>query len=147
MEIDPSLDTLKQHVFFELMNIAGRVYIIVRYSERVKLGNRGFTEEEKEKGIVLVFNHAMNFRWEDGAITARLSFGTTVERCFIPSEDIVVVFSPDIDVRLIVGDKKVESSKKPTQNTGTTKSKQTKSSSPKPTGGKVIEVDFTKKRH
>jgi hypothetical protein len=144
MEIDLSLDALKQHVFYELMNMAGRVYIIVRYSERVRIGNRGFTEEEKIKGIVLVFNHAMNFRWEDGAISAKLSFGTTVEGCYIPSDDIVAVFSPDIDVRFIVGDK---SPKEPPQSAGTTKSKPTKSSSTKPKGGKVIEVDFTKKRH
>ena len=40
-----------QKLFHDLLNDYGRVFIIVKYSDRSAIGNRGFTDEEKEKGI------------------------------------------------------------------------------------------------
>ena len=39
-----------QNLFYDLLNDYGRVYIIVKHSERTSLGKRGFSDEEKEKG-------------------------------------------------------------------------------------------------
>lgn len=153
MDFAKELDRLKQHVFYEIMSMTGRVYVIVRYSQRVYLGNRGFTKEEQEKGIVLAFNPKMNFQWVDGAIDAKLVFGTTVERCYIPSEDIVVVFSPDVNIRFIAdvpteslsasGSDVKEDIKRPQPSKP---DKSAKVSQKEVEKGKVIEVDFSKKK-
>ena len=93
-----------QNLFYDLLNDYGRAFIIVKYSERSIIGNRGFTDEEKEKGLALVFNNKnhKNLQWtEDGGIVAALGFGTNnrIENCFIHNEDIVSVFSPDAKVK------------------------------------------------
>lgn len=96
-----NLANLKKLVFYEMLEIAGRVFIIVRYSERVRIGTRGFTEDEKKNGIVLVFNKAMNFSWDDSGITAVLVFGPSQQKCFVPSEDIIMIYSPEINSQFI----------------------------------------------
>jgi hypothetical protein len=78
--------------------------MLVKYSDRTIIGTRGFTDEEKEKGLILVFNNRnhRNLQWtEDGNIVAALSFGVSnrVENCFLHHEDIVAVFSPDAKVK------------------------------------------------
>jgi hypothetical protein len=46
-----------QNLFYDLLNDYGQVYLVVKYSENTKIGNRGFTEEEKKKGLALeIFN-------------------------------------------------------------------------------------------
>jgi len=93
-----------QNLFYDLLNDYGRVYLVIKYSERTAIGNRGFTEEEKEKGLVLVFtskNHK-NIQWaEDGSLITSLGFGNSnrPENCFLHSEDIVAVYSPDAGVK------------------------------------------------
>ena len=93
------INALKRHIFYELMNLVGRVFIVVRYNEDVQIGRRGFLPEEKEKGIVLVFNHNMNFQWHEWGIEARLIFGGLVEHCLIPVEHIVAIYSPEINTQ------------------------------------------------
>jgi hypothetical protein len=93
-----------QNLFYDLLNDYGRVFIMVKYSERTIIGNRGFTDEEKEKGLTLVFNNKnhKNLQWtEDGGIVAALGFSANnrIENCFIHNEDIVSVFSPDAKVK------------------------------------------------
>lgn len=93
-----------QNLFYELLNDYGRVFLHIKYSSRTTIGNRGFTEEEKERGIILVFNNRnhKNLQWtEDGSIVTALGFGTNnkIENCFIHYEDIVSVFSPDAMVK------------------------------------------------
>jgi len=95
------LNTLKRHIFYELLNLIGRVFIVVRYHESVKIGRRGFLPEEKQKGIVLVFNHKMNFQWHDWGIEARLVFGGSVEHCLIPVEHIIAIYSPEINTQFL----------------------------------------------
>lgn len=94
-----------RELFYELLNDYGRVYIAVRYSDNSKIGNRGFTEEEKKQGIILVFNqnNHKTLQWTDeGSITTTLGFGrgNKPEKCFFHFDDIVSVFSPDAQVRL-----------------------------------------------
>jgi hypothetical protein len=93
-----------QNLFFELLNDYGRAFIVVKHSDRTIIGNRGFTDEEKEKGLILLFNNRnhRNLQWtEDGSIVAALGFGVNnrIENCFLHHEDIVAVFSPDAEVK------------------------------------------------
>ncbi|MGC8937897.1 MAG: hypothetical protein ACP5KH_02755, partial [Thermodesulfovibrio sp.] len=71
-ELIKKLNELKKQTFFDLLELAGRVFIIVDYDESVVIGKRGFLPEEKERGLVLVFNSRMKFSWENDAITATL---------------------------------------------------------------------------
>ncbi len=93
-----------QNLFYDLLNDYGRVYIIVKYSDRTTLGNRGFTDEEKEQGLILVFtgkNHK-TIQWtEDGSILVSLGFGNNnkPENCFLHCDDIVAVYSPDAKIK------------------------------------------------
>jgi hypothetical protein len=93
-----------KNLFYELFNDYGRVYIIVKYSNLTTIGNRGFTAEEKEKGLVLVFTHNNHRRlhWtEDGNIIVTVSFGNDnrLENCFIHHDDIIALYSPDAMVK------------------------------------------------
>ena len=93
-----------QNLFYDLLNDYGQVYMVVKFSEKTIVGNRGFTEEEKAKGLVLVFtrqNHK-NLKWtEEGSVIATLGFGTgnRPEKCFFYFDDIVSVFSPAAGVK------------------------------------------------
>lgn len=92
-----------QSLFYDILNDYGQAYMIVKYSNRTIIGNRGFTEEEKEKGIVLVFNRRnhRNLQWtEDGSIVVALGFGAAnkPENCFLYCEDIIGIYSPDAKV-------------------------------------------------
>jgi len=103
-----NLTELKKNIFYELLNLAGRVFILVRYSDDVRIGERGFLPEEMEKGIILVFNQKMNFEWNEGGISATLGFGTKAEKCFIPPQSIISVFSPDLNAQFSVsGEEKI----------------------------------------
>jgi hypothetical protein len=93
-----------QNLLYELLNDYGKVFILVKYSANSIIGSRGFSEEEKKSGIVLVFNNKNNkdLQWmEDGSITATLGFGVNnkQEKCFLHVDDIVSVFSPDARVK------------------------------------------------
>lgn len=100
--MNQNLTELKKHIFYELLNLAGRVFILVRHSDDVRIGERGFLPEEKEKGIILVFNEKMSFVWNEDGISATLGFGTKVEKCFIPPRNIISVFSPDLNAQFSV---------------------------------------------
>lgn len=94
-----------QNLFYELLNDYRQVYVIVKYSENSIIGQRGYTDDEKEKGIVLVFNQRnyKNLQWtDDGSIIATLGFGMNnrTEKCFFHCDDIVSVFAPGAKVRL-----------------------------------------------
>jgi hypothetical protein len=93
-----------QNLFYDLLNDYGRAFIVVKYSDQTIIGNRGFTDEEKEKGLILLFNNRnyRNLQWtEDGNIVAVLGFGVNnrIENCFIHHEDIIAVFSPEARVK------------------------------------------------
>jgi len=93
-----------QNLFYDLLNDFGRVYVVVKYSDNTTIGNRGFTEEEKENGLVLIFNlkNHKNLQWnEDGSIITALGFGAAnrSEKCYLHADDIVSVFSPDARVK------------------------------------------------
>lgn len=131
-----NLTDLKKHVFFELLDLSGRVFIHVRYSDEVMIGERGFLAEEKEKGLILVFNSKMKFEWNEQGIAATLGFGPKTEKCFIPSESIISVFSPDLNAQFSVSPA--------AQETGQRKHAVKKAHSI--SKEKVIKVDFSRKK-
>ena len=96
------LNGLKKQTFFSFLDAAGRVFIHVRPSGGAFIGERGFTPDELEKGIVLVFNSKMPFDWGQQGISATLVFGSSAQKCFIPADDIIAVFSPELEARLIL---------------------------------------------
>ena len=136
-----NLNNLKKHLFFEFLNLTDRVFILVRYSENVILGKRGFTAEEKENGIILVLNSKMNFLWDDYGITVTLVFGTSPQRCFIPVDDITAIYSPEHNAQFTVSPQPVKARENP-------KDEEQKPVEAEATPGSpenVISVDFTKK--
>jgi hypothetical protein len=97
-----SRDEIKRDVFHHLLELTGRVYIVVQHSDHVIIGRRGFTEEESANGLVLVFNKNMRFTWDTDGIHASLVFGGVAEKCYIPVRDILAIYSPDAKVQLTV---------------------------------------------
>jgi|YNPNPStandDraft_1061719.scaffolds.fasta_scaffold129332_2 hypothetical protein len=131
------MNELKRKVFYEMLNLAGRVFILVRHSDNVIIGRRGFTDEEKKNGLILVFNQRMRFSWDDEGISATLVFGTTPERCFIPSEDIIFIFSPELRSQFVVSP---ETEEKESDREDSIKKRDEK------VEDKVVRVDFSKKK-
>jgi hypothetical protein len=137
-----SLDDLKKRIFYDMLDLAGRVFILARYSGDVVIGNRGFLPEEKEKGIVLVFNRRMNFEWTNSGISAKLVFGAETHQCFIPHDSIMSVFSPELSAQFVVSPTPVTGGK----GTGQTKKKPgLRGKSGRSTDEKVVRVDFNRK--
>jgi len=139
METAASLNSLKKHVFYELLHIGGRVFILVKYSEHVVLGNRGLTADERENGIVLVFNTGMNFQWDDYGITTTLVFGSSPQKCFIPVDDITAVYSSELNTQFIALPMSGKMQDFQAEST-------VKAEGPSLLAGNVIKVDFTKRQ-
>jgi|WetSurMetagenome_2_1015567.scaffolds.fasta_scaffold00197_34 hypothetical protein len=100
MNKNKRVNDLKKHVFFELLSETGRVMILVKNSPDVVIGKRGFVGDEKKAGLTLVFNEQMKFFWDDYGITAKLTFGESSQKCFIPAGSIAAVYSPEVRVQL-----------------------------------------------
>jgi len=130
------LNELRKQVFYEMLGLAGRVFVAVGYGDDVVIGKRGFLAQEKEKGIILVFNQKMNFTWDDEGITATLAFGTTPEKCYIPQNRLMTIFSPELNAQFSTFSQK----ETPAQDVQ-------KEDTEKPSADeKVIKVDFSKKK-
>jgi hypothetical protein len=135
------LGELKREVFYRLMDLAGRVFVLVRHSDRVQMGRRGFTQAEMERGLVLVFNNKMQFAWDEAGIHATLSFSAVKEKVFVPHEDILAVYSPELKIQLNSDpdiEEEEEGASPPTENKGAPASQKRGAGDE----GKVIRVDF-----
>lgn len=96
-----------QGLFYDIWNDFGSVYIVVKYSHKTIVGKRGFTEEDKKNGLILVFNNKTNtsIEWDaDGNISCVLAFGARKEDVFIHHDDLAGVFSPDAGVQFFRSD-------------------------------------------
>jgi hypothetical protein len=133
-----NVNDLKKQIFFEMLDLAGRVFVLIRHSDSVVIGRRGFLPGEKEKGLVLVFNRKMHFQWDEPGITAKLVFGSTPEQCFIPNDDILSIFSPELLCQFTVSP-----DEKGIAETAVPHSTQPER---KTAGKKVVKVDFKKKK-
>lgn len=130
---------LKKRVFYGMLELAGRVFVVARYSENAAIGNRGFTEDEKKNGIVLVFSAGMNFSWDDSGIFSTLVFGTSPQKCFIPADDIMAIYSPELNSQFITA--MTRRGEAPAE-----KDKAGVEAGEEEAGSKVVKVDFTRKR-
>lgn len=92
---------LKKEVFNRLLDMVGRVFVVLRHSGTSSIGRRGFTEDEKQNGLTLVFNSSMHIFWDDDGISATLSFGSVAEKCLISASDIVAIYSPEAGVQMV----------------------------------------------
>ncbi|MFC1549359.1 ClpXP protease specificity-enhancing factor SspB [Nitrospirota bacterium] len=140
------LADIKKDLFFRLLDGAGRVFVHVLPSMELEIGRRGLVGDELENGITLVFNSHMKFDWGDYGIEVTLVFGSTPEKCFIPTDAIDAIYSPELKVQLLM--EQTDDVSKPRDS----KSAQPKEKAAEVTGtvskseGKVIEVDFHKKK-
>lgn len=105
-----------QKLFYDLWNDFGSVYLIVNYSARTRIGSRGFTEEEKKRGLILVFNNKTNAEldWDsEGNLSCILAFGARREDVYIHHDDLRAVFSPEAGVQFIRTDMSTEPQTEP----------------------------------
>lgn len=96
-----------QRLFYDIWNDFGSVYLLVKYSSNTSIGKRGFTEEEKKQGLILVFNDKTNTKldWDDeGNLTCVLAFGTRKEDIFVHHDDLLSLFSPEAGVQFLRND-------------------------------------------
>jgi hypothetical protein len=100
-----------QKLFYDLWNDFGSVYLLVGHSDRTHIGRRGFTEEEKQRGLVLVFNNrtSSTLSWDDeGNLSCVLAFGARKEEVYIHHDDLAGVFSPEGGVQFLRNDAEKE---------------------------------------
>ena len=138
------LDDIKRDLFFRLLDDAGRVFIHVRPSMELEIGRRGLLGDELENGITLVFNSRMKFDWGDYGIEATLAFGSTPEKCFIPTAAIDSVYSPELKVELTL--EPVDDTARPKDSPGSKPVSKVKPLPAKKGEGNVIKVDFHKRK-
>lgn len=96
-----------QRIFYDIWNDFGSVYLLVRYSNRTTIGKRGFTDDEKKQGLVLVFNNKTNAKldWDaEGNLTCVLAFGPRKEDVYIHHDDLLGVFSREAGVQFLRSD-------------------------------------------
>ncbi|HUK99291.1 MAG TPA: hypothetical protein VLX29_00375 [Nitrospirota bacterium] len=100
-----------QRLFYDIWNDFGSVYLLVKYSYSTSIGKRGFTEEEKKQGLILIFNNKTNntLDWdEEGNLSCVLAFGTRKEDIYVHHDDLLGVFSPEAGVQFLRSDKNKE---------------------------------------
>jgi hypothetical protein len=146
MEHEERLNNLKKQIFYEFLDMAGRVMVLVKYSPDVVIGNRGFIGEERESGIILVFNPKMKFTWDEYGISATLVFGAAPQKCFIPAGSIEAVYSAELNAQFVAA---VHGRKTANDTTGSlTESEGPDAGTTTSTGAdkKIINVDFVHKK-
>jgi hypothetical protein len=139
-DIELRTQELIKHIFFDVLDIIGRVFVAVAYSEQVRIGTRGFLPEEKEKGLIVVFNKKMNFQWQETGIYASLVFSGAFQKCFIPLSNIMAIYSPELRLQFVIEPfafrhEETKDEKKPMEDILEDKGTDN-----------IVQVDFTKKR-
>jgi hypothetical protein len=110
-----------QKLFYDIWNDFGSVYLIVKYSSNTTIGKRGFTEEEKKQGLILVFNNKTSntLNWDaEGNLTCVLAFGPRKEDVYIHHDDLLGVFSSEAGVQLLRSDASKEPAPAPETDAG-----------------------------
>jgi hypothetical protein len=83
----------------------------------------------------------MPVQWDAAGIATTLSFGAQAYRCFIPSPDILAIYSPDLHVQLTCAPEDAASVLERSSREQTAP----KQAPLRKKQGKVIEVDFAKR--
>jgi hypothetical protein len=116
-----------QKLFYDIWNDFGSVYLLVKYSSRTNIGKRGFTEDERKQGLVLVFNNKTNANmdWDvEGNLTCVLAFGARKEDVYIHHDDLLGVFSREAGVQFLRSDTASEPAASPEKDAGRVDAKQ-----------------------
>ncbi len=116
-----------QKLFYDIWNDYGSVYLLVNYSSRTSIGKRGFTEEEKKHGLILVFNDKTNntLNWnKEGNLSCVLAFGARKEDVSIHHDDLLGLFSPEAGVQFLRSDMGKEPEASPETDAGQSDDKQ-----------------------
>ena len=96
-----------QRLFYDIWNDFGSVHLLVKYSSRTSIGKRGFTEEERKRGLILVFNNKTTntLDWDaEGNLNCVLAFGTRKEDIYIHHDDLLGVLSREAGVQFLRSD-------------------------------------------
>jgi len=96
-----------QRLFYDIWNDFGSVHLLVKYSSRTSIGKRGFTEEERKRGLILVFNNKTTntLDWDaEGNLNCVLAFGTRKEDVYIHHDDLLGVLSREAGVQFLRSD-------------------------------------------
>jgi hypothetical protein len=96
-----------QRLFYDIWNDFGSVHLLVKYSGKTSIGKRGFTEEERKRGLVLVFNNKTSntLDWSaEGDLACVLAFGARKEDVSIHHDDLLGVFSQEAGVQFLRSD-------------------------------------------
>ncbi len=96
-----------QRLFYDLWNDFGSVYLLVKHSDKTNIGKRGFTQEERTQGLILVFNDKTNntLHWDDeGNLSCVLAFGARKDDVYVDHDDLLGVFSPEAGVQYLRND-------------------------------------------
>jgi hypothetical protein len=116
-----------QRLFYDIWNDFGNVYLLVKYSSRTNIGKRGFTDDERKQGLVLVFNNKTNAKldWDaEGNLTCVLAFGARKEDVYIHHDDLLGVFSEEAGVQFLRSDAGSEPATSPEKDAGRVDAKQ-----------------------
>jgi hypothetical protein len=135
-----------QKLFYDLWNDFGSVYLLVQHSERTTIGKRGFTDDEKQRGLVLVFNNKTNteLNWSaEGDLTCVLAFGGRKEDVHIHHDDLRAVFSPEAKVQYMRNDAEGE---KTAATPGPEQASPGPTAAPDPDNPQVVSLEKFRKR-
>lgn len=131
--------TFKKEIINNISQYYSKFFIHVAPHADVVIGKRGLINEEKTKGIVLVFGNQSytDFHLEDTFISVQMKFSGKWESVIIPYDSIAALFNDPVGPEFIINFKtseKIKETKSPEGNSETVNE------------GKVIRHDFGKKK-
>lgn len=138
-----------QKLFYDVWNDFGSVFLLVKYSDRTIIGKRGFTEEEKKQGLILVFNNktSSTLNWDsEGNLTCVLAFGTRREPVSVHHDDLLGVFSPEAGVQFLRSDVSKEPAAAPATHADAEPPPKAEKEAPHVDGKHVVSIDSFRKR-
>lgn len=131
------LSTLKRNLICSVVDNYLKFFIHISPHKDVIIGNRGLLEEEKTRGIVLVFGeHSYrNLTVSEEFISVTMKFSGKWEEVFIPYDAVVAIFNDPINPEFIMNFRTPENKENTHQERPELKHE-----------GKVIKHDFGKKK-
>lgn len=94
----------KKELLEKIIDNFEKFYIHVMPHKNLVIGNRGLIDQEKEKGLMLVFGlySYKEFRWDDENIYVSMRFSGVWEYLIIPFESIVSVFDDPLNPNFVI---------------------------------------------
>ncbi|BAI80744.1 conserved hypothetical protein [Deferribacter desulfuricans SSM1] len=94
----------KKELLEKIIDNFEKFYIHIMPHKNLVIGNRGLIDQEKEKGLMLVFGpySYKEFRWDDENIYVSMRFSGVWEYLIIPFESIVSVFDDPLNPSFVI---------------------------------------------